>query len=270
MPRRPLYLAGPDLPSVQLSIFLDEERQAASLVVQVLLNLRGQATDEDNGEFLYGLIAPRSVALLCHDPAHHLPEDVSPVMDGPSTTCLRLVLNDPIQILYPGDVALPLRANRRSQQLLSSLESFAKQTVFAVHVEPHHISSAATLQHLCEIFTKGFFQEARHSWQYNYGPRGVRVLNGLAFGSGNEDERARDGGPEEDERTSMFPPNATDENAQHSVCTLNNCMECFERRASYIVRQTKRKSAQDANVGKEELTDDLAMPSRSRTRSRRS
>ncbi|KAH8747974.1 hypothetical protein F5883DRAFT_583246 [Diaporthe sp. PMI_573] len=243
MPRAPLYLAGPEPPSVQLSLFLDEEHQAASLVVQVLLNLRGEATDETSGEYLYGVIASSNIALLCHDPAHHLPDGVSPVLDGPSTTCLRLVLHDPVPILSPVDVALPLRANRRSQQLLSSLELFAKQTLFAVHVEQHHISSAAALQRLCEVFTKGFFQPAPHPWQCNYGERGVRVLDGLAFGSGNADDRVRDDGPEEDERTSMFAPNVTDGNAPPPQ---------------------KRKSAHDAfeikDAVKDELPDYLTMP----------
>lgn len=230
-PRAPLYLAGPEPPSVQLSLFLDEEAQAASLVVQVLLNLRGEATDETNGEFLYGVTTPQNIALLCHDPAHHLPDGVSTVLGFSRTTCLRLVLRDPFLIDYPTGVALPLRANRRSQQLLSSLESFAKQTVFAVHVEEDKISSTAALQRLCHVFTKGSFLCALDRY---VGVRLNRFLDDQAFGSGNADERVRDGGPEEEERTLMLYPNVTDENAPPSQ---------------------KRKSPHDTDAVKEESAD---------------
>lgn len=210
-PRSPLYLAGPDPLSVQLSLDFDEEQQTVSLQIRVLLVLvlEEDTADEASGQFLYGLIHPSNVVLLLQDPTHHLPASVSPVLHGPTTTCLRLILSKPVSIVVPSDFTPPLRASLGSQQLLSSLRLLAKQTVLAVHVDQHNISSATAVQRLCQGFTNGSIkQHPRHdNLQGFYRGRGATVLDGRDFASSNANKSVKD------ESTTMPPPYADDQEA---------------------------------------------------------
>ena len=109
-----------------------------------------------DSDYLHILVNPSDVILLLQDPAHHLPDDVSDVLCGP-TTCLCLVLSKPLSIAAPSDISLPLQ--ECNSQLLSSLSLLTKQTVLTVHFSQHHVSSPEVLQQLYQAYYNGSIKQ---------------------------------------------------------------------------------------------------------------
>lgn len=206
-PRLPMYLAEPHPQSVQLSLHFDQQQQATSFKIRILLNTRKERAGKD-GDYLHILVNPSDVILLLQDPTHLLPDDVSDVLRGP-TTCLRLVLRKPLSIAAPSDISLP---EERNSQLLSSLSLLAKQTVLTVHFGQHHVSSPEVLRQLCQAYCNGSVkQHPRHNTLQDFYPgRGAIIIEDFDCFTGLKSKPPVFGshGPGDAQSTKIPPPYA--------------------------------------------------------------
>lgn len=183
-PRSFLHLAGPDGPSLQLHLYVDEEKQTAIFKIRVRLDF-GEGTVQQGGDYLYLWVHPSDVVLLLEDPVHCLQGGVSTVLRGP-TICLRLVLSKPASMVAPSDFPLPLR-DRQNPQMLNSLILLAKQTVFTIYVERRLVPDQEKIQQLCEAFCNGTVkQHPRHDTLRDfYKGRDAMIIEDLACFAGS-------------------------------------------------------------------------------------
>lgn len=206
-PRSFLHLAGPDSTSVQLSLRFDEQEQTAIFKFKLRVRLGGGGETPEEAAYLYLWIQPGDVLLLLQDPAHHLQDGVCAVLQGP-TTCLRLVLSRPVCVVAPTGSPLPLQQGL-GPQMLDSLISLTKQTVFAIHLEQSQMPDQKKIEHLCQAFCNGTAkQHPRHGTLGDfYKGHGAVIINDLASyarSEGKPTARAVDG--PENARGGANPP----------------------------------------------------------------